>query len=167
LELQLPLSSRGIYELGHADLSNVNSVSGCADPPGGKLGWVGKSGRITAPMTGKWGGLEREEVVHVCVLENESNLLRFNLPIYPVHRRPNGADVIVRSGLVRYEGGDMGDDSEKLAVGYTLSDFGASHKFVLRGFIRRLEVNVIRLTWRESGTMRVTTARKTSLVPFR
>jgi hypothetical protein len=63
------------------------------------------------------------------------SILRFNLPIYLVQRRSKGADLIVSGGVVRYEGRYMGDDSEKLGVGYTLRDFGASHRFVSRGFI--------------------------------
>jgi hypothetical protein len=132
LELQLPSALRHVVELsvGHADL-----VFGCAHPGGidccidfdiddspvGKLRWVGRSRRIPTPRIGRWGS--RQEV-HICSLENESNLLRFNLPIYTIHTRPKGGGMIVSGGLVRHEGGGGGGESEELAVEYTLSDSG-------------------------------------------
>jgi hypothetical protein len=68
--------------------------------------------------------------------------------------------------VVRHRGGGSGGESEELAVGYTLSDSGASHKFVSRELIGRLKSKGVQLTWRERGSMRVMTARETSLVPF-
>jgi hypothetical protein len=181
LDLQLPSASWDVVELGfgHTNLGCIDfgcidfscNDFGCIDfgcidfgiddSFVGKIWWVGRSRSIPTPRIG-WS--RSHEEVHICLLENESNLLRFNLPIYPVHRHPKGVGVIVSGGLVRYRGG--GGDSEELVVGYTLSDSGASHKFVSRELIGRLESKSVQLTWRKRGSMRVMTARETSLVPF-
>jgi hypothetical protein len=75
--------------------------------------------------------------------------------------------VIVSGGRVWHEGRGRVGESEELAVKYTLSDSGASHKFVSRELIGRLEAKGVQFMWREKGSMRVTTARETVLVPFR
>jgi hypothetical protein len=109
------------------------------------------------------------EEVHICSLENEFNLLRFNLPIYPIYRRPKSGEVIVTGGLVQHNGGSGGGDGESqvLVVGYNLSDSGACHRLISRELIGRLESKGERLTWRERGSRQVKTSREAVLVQFR